>query len=282
MNLDLLTIKAEKFLDKGIAYLDNILIALLIFFIGKWVIKRIVKVAQLIMGRSNMDATVANFLGNLMYGGLIVVVLLASLSQLGVNTNSFVAVLGGAAVAIGVSLKDQLSNFSAGVVIIVFRPFNRGDTVEIAGKTGVVQNITLVNTRLITTSNNEIIIPNGDITTSTITNFSMRPTRRVEVMVGISYNADIRQARQIMLDIANNHEKALKNPEPIVRVTNLGDNAVNLTLYVWANNTDWFELQCEMLERIKYGFDEHHIDIPFPQRSVHVEGLERLIKQKSV
>lgn len=282
MNLDLLTIKAEKFLDKGIAYLDNILIALLIFFIGKWVIKRIVKVAQLIMGRSNMDATVANFLGNLMYGGLIVVVLLASLSQLGVNTNSFVAVLGGAAVAIGVSLKDQLSNFSAGVVIIVFRPFNRGDTVEIAGKTGVVQNITLVNTRLITTSNNEIIIPNGDITTSTITNFSMRPTRRVEVMVGISYDADIRQARQIMLDIANNHEKALKNPEPIVRVTNLGDNAVNLTLYVWANNTDWFELQCEMLERIKYGFDEHHIDIPFPQRNVHVEGLERLIKQKSV
>lgn len=280
MNLELLTLKAEKFFDKGIAYIDNIILALLIFFIGKWVIKRIVKVAQLIMGRSQMDSTVANFLGNLLYGILIVVVLLASLSQLGVNTNSFVAVLGGATVAIGVSLKDQLSNFSAGVMIIVFRPFNRGDTVEIAGKTGVVQNITLINTRLVTTNNHEIIIPNGDITTSAITNFSMRPTRRVDVVVGVGYNVDLRQAKQIMLDIANNHEKALKNPEPVVRVTNLGDNAVNLTLYVWSDNADWFALQCDLLEQIKYGFDERQIDIPFPQRNIHIEGLETIINKK--
>lgn len=280
MNLELLTLKAEKFFDKGIAYIDNIILALLIFFIGKWVIKRIVKVAQLIMGRSQMDSTVANFLGNLLYGILIVVVLLASLSQLGVNTNSFVAVLGGATVAIGVSLKDQLSNFSAGVMIIVFRPFNRGDTVEIAGKTGMVQNITLINTRLVTTNNHEIIIPNGDITTSAITNFSMRPTRRVDVVVGVGYNVDLRQAKQIMLDIANNHEKALKNPEPVVRVTNLGDNAVNLTLYVWSDNADWFALQCDLLEQIKYGFDERQIDIPFPQRNIHIEGLETIINKK--
>lgn len=272
-----LKLELNSLLSLSMGFVINILLACLILWVGKWIASRIVKVSQLIMERTNLDTTVASFLSNVLYGILLVVVILAALSKIGINTNSFVAVLGGAAVAVGIALKDQLSNFAAGVMIIVFRPFNRGDTVEINGKTGVVQEITLVNTRLVTVNNHEIIIPNGDITTNAIINFSMRPTRRVDVMVGIGYTADIRLAKDIMLSLAKAHPKALQSPEPVVRVTNLGDNAVSLTLNVWANNADWYSLQCDMLEQIKYGFDAKKIDIPYPQRSVHVEGLESLI-----
>lgn len=145
----------------------------------------------------------------------------------------------------------------------------------------MVQEITLINTRLVTVNNHEIIIPNGDITTNAIVNFSMRPTRRVDVEVGIGYGADIRMAKNIMLALAHAHPKALSEPAPVVRVTNLGDNAVSLTLNVWANNADWYSLQCDILEQIKYGFDAKKIDIPYPQRSVHVEGLATLIAGQS-
>lgn len=277
--LDFSNIKLElnNLLYLSLGFVINILLACLIFWVGKWVAQKVVNVAKLIMVRTNLDSTVVSFLSNVLYGILLVVVVLAALSKVGINTNSFVAVLGGAAVAIGIALKDQLSNFAAGVMLIVFRPFNRGDTVEINGKTGIVQEITLINTRLVTVNNHEIIIPNGDITTNAIINFSMRPTRRVDISVGIGYGADIRTAKDIMLALAKAHPKALQEPEPVVRVTNLGDNAVTLTLNVWSNNADWYSLQCDLLEQIKYSFDSKKIDIPYPQRSVHVEGLESLI-----
>lgn len=265
-------------MNLALGFLVNLIIAALIFWIGKWLAGRVVKVAKLIMGRTHFDTTMASFLGNLLYGALLVVVILAALSKIGINTNSFVAVLGGAAVAVGIALKDQLSNFAAGVMIVIFRPFSRGDTVELSGKTGVVQEITLINTRLVTVNNHEIIIPNGDITTSAVINFSMRPTRRVDVVVGIGYGADIRTAKTVMLSLAKEHPKSLQSPEPVVRVSKLGDNSVEMTLNVWANNADWYSLQCDLLEQIKYGFDAKKIDIPYPQRSVHVEGLEALVQ----
>lgn len=273
-----LSLKASELMNLALGFLVNLIIAALIFWIGKWLAGRVVKVAKLIMGRTHFDTTMASFLGNLLYGALLVVVILAALSKIGINTNSFVAVLGGAAVAVGIALKDQLSNFAAGVMIVIFRPFSRGDTVELSGKTGVVQEITLINTRLVTVNNHEIIIPNGDITTSAVINFSMRPTRRVDVVVGIGYGADIRTAKTVMLSLAKEHPKALQSPEPVVRVSKLGDNSVEMTLNVWANNADWYSLQCDLLEQIKYGFDAKKIDIPYPQRSVHVEGLEALVQ----
>lgn len=273
-----LSLKASELMNLALGFLVNLIIAALIFWIGKWLAGRVVKVAKLIMGRTHFDTTMASFLGNLLYGALLVVVILAALSKIGINTNSFVAVLGGAAVAVGIALKDQLSNFAAGVMIVIFRPFSRGDTVELSGKTGVVQEITLINTRLVTVNNHEIIIPNGDITTSAVINFSMRPTRRVDVVVGIGYGADIRTAKTVMLSLAKEHPKSLQSPEPVVRVSKLGDNSVEMTLNVWANNADWYSLQCDLLEQIKYGFDAKKIDIPYPQRSVHVEGLEALVQ----
>ncbi len=260
--------------------------ALLIFFVGKWIGERLVNMAKLAMKRSRLDDTASTFLGNILYGLMLVAVALAALGKLGVNTNSFVAVLGAATIAVGMALKDQLGKLAAGVMIVMFRPFNRGDTVEIAGKLGTVIDITLVNTRIRTANNHEIIIPNGDIMTNASTNFSSLPNRRLDVLVGISYDSDVQQARQLMIEAAKAHELVLSEPEPMVRVTALADSSVNLTLYVWTQNGDWFFVQCDLLEAIKERFDAHGVNLPFPQRSVHLEGLQldklaQALQQKS-
>ncbi|WII95888.1 mechanosensitive ion channel [Moraxella haemolytica] len=268
-------------IDLGI----NLVLALLIFFIGKWVGKRILAVINRMLSRTHLDQTVLNFLNNLLYGVMIVAIMLAALNKLGINTNSFVAVLGAAAVAIGMSLKDQLSNLAAGVMIVIFRPFGRGDVVEVGGKLGTVIDITLVNTRIRTASNHEIIIPNGDIMTTSSTNFSSLPNRRIEVLVGIGYQSNIKKAKELMLLTASKHDLVLDNPEPLVRVTALSESSVDLTLYAWTENGDWFGVQCDLLEEIKYAFDEAGVDIPFPNRTLHIEGLQdlsELIKQQGI
>ena len=271
-------IDVHTLIHDGVELGINILLALLIFFVGKWVGKRILAVINRMLERSRLDQTVVNFLNNLLYGLMIVTVLLAALNKLGINTNSFVAVLGAAAVAIGMSLKDQLSNLAAGVMIVVFRPFGRGDYVEVGGQTGTVIDITLVNTRIRTSANHEIIIPNGDIMTNSSTNYTSLPTRRVDVLVGIGYHSDIQKAREAMLSVASHHDKILKHPAPNVRVTALSESSVDLTLYVWTENNDWFDVQCDLLEKVKYAFDEAGVDIPFPNRTVHIQGVEELSK----
>ena len=271
-------IDVHTLIHDGVELGINILLALLIFFVGKWVGKRILVVINRMLERSRLDQTVVNFLNNLLYGLMIVTVLLAALNKLGINTNSFVAVLGAAAVAIGMSLKDQLSNLAAGVMIVVFRPFGRGDYVEVGGQTGTVIDITLVNTRIRTPANHEIIIPNGDIMTNSSTNYTSLPTRRVDVLVGIGYHSDIQKAREAMLSVASHHDKILKHPAPNVRVTALSESSVDLTLYVWTENNDWFDVQCDLLEKVKYAFDEAGVDIPFPNRTVHIQGVEELSK----
>ncbi len=271
-------IDVHTLIHDGVELGINILLALLIFFVGKWVGKRILAVINRMLERSRLDQTVVNFLNNLLYGLMIVTVLLAALNKLGINTNSFVAVLGAAAVAIGMSLKDQLSNLAAGVMIVVFRPFGRGDYVEVGGQTGTVIDITLVNTRIRTPANHEIIIPNGDIMTNSSTNYTSLPTRRVDVLVGIGYHSDIQKAREAMLSVASHHDKILKHPAPNVRVTALSESSVDLTLYVWTENNDWFDVQCDLLEKVKYAFDEAGVDIPFPNRTVHIQGVEELSK----
>ena len=271
-------IDVHTLIHDGVELGINILLALLIFFVGKWVGKRILAVINRMLERSRLDQTVVNFLINLLYGLMIVTVLLAALNKLGINTNSFVAVLGAAAVAIGMSLKDQLSNLAAGVMIVVFRPFGRGDYVEVGGQTGTVIDITLVNTRIRTSANHEIIIPNGDIMTNSSTNYTSLPTRRVDVLVGIGYHSDIQKAREAMLSVASHHDKILKHPAPNVRVTALSESSVDLTLYVWTENNDWFDVQCDLLEKVKYAFDEAGVDIPFPNRTVHIQGVEELSK----
>ncbi|WP_201527663.1 mechanosensitive ion channel family protein [Psychrobacter frigidicola] len=271
------TIDIATLTDSALTLLFKVVLALLIFIVGRWLAKKAVTVTNRIMVRSRIDDTVASFLGRLLYGILLVIVALAALNQVGVHTTSVVAILGGAAVAIGLSLKDQLSNFAAGIMIVTFRPFVRGDYVQIKTFTGTVTEITLVNTHLTTINNHDIIIPNSDITTSATTNYTALPNRRVDITIRIGYDADIKTAKKIMLDLARDNAVVFSDPAPIVRVTNLGENSVDLTLNVWTTNDDWWAMQCELLEQFKYALDDNKIDIPFPQRSVHVKGLDMLV-----
>lgn len=187
------------------------------------------------------------------------------------------AILGGAAVAIGLALKDQLSNFAAGIMIVTFRPFVKGDYVQISNFTGTVGEITLVNTHLTTINNHDIIIPNSSITTSAVTNYTSLPNRRVDITIRIGYDANIKVVKDLILKLAHDNPVAFNDPEPIVRVTNLGDNSVDLTLNVWTTNADWWSMQCDLLEQFKNVFDDENINIPFPQRSVHIKGLDQMI-----
>jgi len=274
------TIDIAELTSHGLEIVIKVALAILIFIVGRWLAKKAVAFSDRLMTRSHLDATVASFLSRLLYGVLLVVVILAALSKVGVQTTSVVAILGGAAVAVGLSLKDQLSNFAAGIMIVTFRPFVRGDYVQILGHTGTVREINLVNTHLTTTTNHDIIIPNGDITTSATINYSSLPNRRVDITLGIGYDADIKTAKDIMIKLATDNPLSFADPAPIVRVTNLGDNSVDLTLNVWTTNDDWWSMQCDLLEQFKYALDDNKIDIPFPQRSVHVKGLDMLMGNK--
>lgn len=272
-------IDTATILNNSTTFAIKLVLAIVIFYVGKWIGKWFVNLAKKAMMRSSLDGTAISFLGNLLYGIVIAAVILASLNQLGISTTSFVAVLGALTVAIGVSLKDQVSNLAAGVLIVMFRPFRRGDVVQVAGQTGTVQEITLVNTRIITANNHEVIVPNGDIMTNATINFSSVPNRRLEILVGIGYNSDIRTAKSLMLDVAYAHPKVLKTFEPFVRVTALADSSVNLTLYVWTQNEDWAEVQSDLLETIKYTFDDNNVDIPYPHRTLQIEGLDKITTQ---
>lgn len=267
----------ERIVATAVALSIKLAVAILIFVIGKWLVERIIKVADKMMQRSRLDETVARFLSNILYGILLVVVIIAALGQLGVNTNSIVAILGGATVAIGISLKDQLSNFAAGLVIVIFRPFSRGDYIEVNDTLGTVDLITILHTRLITINNHELIIPNSKISTTEVINYTSLPNRRVDITVGIGYNDDIKVAKDIMLAVANEHPLVFKDPEPLVRVTNLGDSSVDITLNVWSTNGDWWTVNCDLLEHIKVAMDANNINIPFPQRSIQIEGFEKLL-----
>ena len=273
------TVDVATLTSNALEIVIKVALAILIFIVGRWLAKKAVDFFGRLMARSHLDETVSGFLSRLLYGVLLVVVVLAALSKVGVQTTSVVAILGGAAVAVGLSLKDQLSNFAAGIMIVTFRPFVRGDYVQISNYTGTVTEITLVNTHLTTINNHDIIIPNSDITTSAVVNYTALPNRRVDITVGIGYDADIKTAKDLMLSLARNNPLSFTDPEPIVRVTNLGDNSVDLTLNVWTTNADWWTMQCQLLEQFKHALDDEDIEIPFPQRSIHVKGLDQMINQ---
>ena len=195
------TLDIASLTESAISLLLKVGLALLIFIVGRWLAKKAVTVANRVMIRGRMNDTAANFLSRLLYGVLLVIIALAALSKVGVQTTSVVAILGGAAVAVGLSLKDQLSNFAAGIMIVTFRPFVKGDYVQISSYTGTVAEITLVNTHLTTINNHDVIIPNSDITTSAVINYTALPNRRVDITIGVGYDANIKTAKELILRI---------------------------------------------------------------------------------
>ncbi|MEM7207365.1 MAG: mechanosensitive ion channel domain-containing protein [Pseudomonadota bacterium] len=259
--------------DNAVDWAIKIAIALVIFFVGKMLAKIITKLIERGLTRTGTDEMLVKFLGNLAYGILLVAVVLAAVDTLGVNITSLIAILGAAGLAVGLALKDSLSNFAAGVMIIIFRPFKVGDFVTAGGSSGVVDDIQLFCTLMHTGDNQRIIVPNSAIFGGTIVNTSAMPTRRVDLVIGIGYDDNIGQARDIIVKILEADERILKDPAPGVAVGELGDSSVNLNVRPWVNSGDYWPVRADLLEQIKVQFDGAGISIPYPQQDVHMHTV---------
>lgn len=252
----------------------QIIIALAIFYIGRMVVAIIVRVAGKVLRSQEVDEMLVRFVLSIVRWLLLLFVIIAALSQLGINTTSLIALLGAAGLAIGLSLQSSLSNFASGVMIIVFRPFKKGDFVEAGGATGVIDNITIFTTTMTTPDNKEIIIPNGSVMGGNITNFSARPTRRVDMVFGISYDDDIRQAKALLEEIIAADERVLADPAPVIVVGELADSSVNFLVRPWVNAADYWGVYWDTTETVKLKFDAAGLSIPYPQMDLHIDKPE--------
>ena len=252
----------------------NIFFAAVIVIVGRTVVSWLVKLSRKIMVRANMDPILINFSSSIINIQLHLFVLIAALDQLGVNTTSMIAVLGAAGLAVGLALKDSLQNFAAGVMLIMYRPFRIGHFVEVAGVLGIVEQITIFNTVMRTPDNREVIVPNGNIYAGVITNYSARDTRRIDMVFGIGYDDDLLKAKQIITDIVTGHELVLNDPEPIIRVAELGDSSITFNVWPWVNASDLATVRADLIETIKLAFDANGISIPYPQMDVHFNNVD--------
>jgi len=264
----------ENILDKIYQLLTvygiKVLAAIAIFVIGRWVAKGVKKLVERVMTKSKVDSTLISFTANLVYIALLAFIVIAALGQLGIQTTSFIAILGAAGLAVGLALQGSLSNFAAGFLLIIFRPFKVGDFIEGAGVTGVVEAIQIFTTQLKTPDNKTVIVPNAKMTDDNIVNWTVKGTRRLDMVMGIGYEDDIDKARQIMADIIAADGRVLKDPAPQIAVSELGDSSVNFVVRPWAKVEDYWGLYFDLTEKIKKAFDANGISIPFPQRDVHL------------
>lgn len=256
-----------------VEYLPHLGSAMLVLLAGWWVAGWIKRMLRRLMAARHVDLTLSSFLSNLCYWLIITVVVLVALQNAQFETTPFSAVLGASALAVGLALQSSLSNFAAGVLIILFRHFRVGDLIETGGVTGIVEEISIFHTTMCTGDNRVIILPNGSILGSPLTNNSGKPTRRLDVVFSISYGSELKQAREIILAALAAEPRALKEPAPVVIVSNLGESSVDLTMRAWVSTAEYYNLKAAMLEEIKLRFDAAGIDIPFPQHEVHVRQV---------
>ncbi|MFA7092573.1 MAG: mechanosensitive ion channel domain-containing protein [Arcobacteraceae bacterium] len=252
-------------------YITNGLFALIIFVVGKWLVGEATGVIVKVLRKSSkLDETLIVFFKNVMYYAFLIVVILTALEQVGVQTTSFLAILGAAGLAIGLALKDSLSNFASGVMIVFFKPFKLGDSVTAGGVSGTVTEIHLFNTEFKTGDNQKILVPNASITSGSIINVNAHPKRRVDLIIGVSYNDDIKKVKEILLAILTSHEKILQEEANKVAVSELAASSVDFAVQAWVNTPDYGEVRSYLIESIKIRFDEEGISIPYPQTDVHV------------
>ena len=244
--------------------------AILIFFIGKWLARYLSKLLGKILRKNNMDETLTSFLGHITYYTLFLLVLIAAAGQLGINTTSFLTIVGAAGLAVGLALKDSLSNFASGVMLILFRPFKVGDYVTAGGQAGTVESIDIFNTILKTPDNQTVIVPNSSITTDVITNVNAKPTRRIDLVVGIGYDDNIGEAKSVLEDLIKADSRILSDPAPTVAVSELADSSVNFVVRPWVKTADYWAVRFDLTEKIKLTFDEKSISFPYPQQDVHM------------
>jgi len=248
----------------------KIVIALLIYLIGKWIAKRVTNVVKKLMNARDADPTLVNFLSNVVYAILLVAVILAALDTLGLPVTSLLAIVGAAGLAIGLALKDSLGNFASGVMLVMFRPFKKGDFVEVAGVAGSVQEIRIFSTTLTTPDNKLIIIPNGQVAAGTITNYSANDQRRVDLVFGVGYDDDLKVTREVLTRLCAEHPKVLGDPETKIFVMNLGDSSVDFAVRPWAKTEDYWTVYSDLLEQAKVELEAAGCNIPYPQTDVHL------------
>ena len=253
-----------------LATLIKFIIAIVIFIVGKFVAKLISSTTKKILIHKKFDDTVISFIASLVYGLVVIVAFIATISHLGFNTTSLVAIVGAAGLAIGLALQGSLSNFASGILLISLKPFKAGDFVEIAGTAGVVEEVHVFSTQLRTGDNKTVIIPNGGITNGNITNYSAKPTRRIDLVIGVGYNADLKITKQILNDVVSSHALVLKDQAITIGVSELADSSVNFVVRPWVKTSDYWPVHFDLLETIKIELDKAGIEIPFPQLSVHV------------
>jgi small conductance mechanosensitive channel len=247
----------------------NIVMALAIFIIGKMVVNTLTSVLSKVLSKSKMDDILVNFVTSIIRTILLLFVVIAALDRLGVDTTSLIALLGAAGLAVGLALQGSLQNFASGVMLIVFRPFKAGDFVEVAGTAGVVETISIFSSTMRTGDNREIIIPNGSIYGGTITNFSARDTRRIDMTFGIGYDDDIKKAKELLEAIVTADERVLPEPKTVIAVSELANSSVNFVVRPWVKTGDYWAVKWDLTEQVKLQFDQAGISIPYPQMDVH-------------
>lgn len=272
--MEYLLSNSEKYtsllIEYASAYGLKLIFALLIFFIGKRLARLITNVFIKLFKKNNVDVELVGFFDSLIYWILFALVCIAALGQLGIQTASFIALIGAAGLAVGLALQGSLSNFAAGVLIIMLRPIRVGEFVEIAGEAGSVENIRIFTTELRTGDNKCVIIPNQRVLDSNIINYSSTGRRRIDMVFGIGYNDDIDHARNVILEIIHADKRILKDPEPLIAVSELAESSVNLVVRPWVNTPDYWAVKFELTELIKKRFDTEKISIPFPQQDINI------------
>ena len=276
MNFDLENFSSfsgwQRLVETGMAFGTNLVAALAIFFVGRWIAARLVILMKAALTRAKVDRTLVSFLGNVANVGLLILIIIAALGKLGIPTTSVTALIGGAGLAVALSLKDQLSNFAAGALIILFRPFKVGDYIKVNGFEGTVSEIKMVQTALSTPDNEEIILPNSVVMSNSIVNRSSMPLCRVQVVVGVDYACDLKAAKAAVLKAATEHPLCVQTQgkEAVTYITNLADSAIEITLWAWTNEADLGAFRFGLNEQVVENLRAANIKIPFPQRDVHI------------
>jgi small conductance mechanosensitive channel len=274
LNTDYVTKYWDYFTNVLMEYSPRLISAVLIFIIGWGAIRLIKKLVVRIMTKREMEPTLSKFLADILIWTLKILLFVTVISRLGVENSSFVAIIGAAGLAIGLALQGSLANFAGGVLIIMFKPFKVGDFIEAQSVSGTVKQIQIFVTQLATVDNQVIFVPNGALSNGTIINYSYATTRRANLTIGISYGSNIKKAKELAMEVMINHPAVLKEPEPMVLVDSLADSSINLAVRPWANLEDFFTMRSDILEQIKLKFDENNIEIPFPQRDVHIKEVQ--------
>lgn len=251
----------------------NLLIALVIFFVGKWIAHRAKHAFEKLLGKRGVDPVLVDFLGTVASALILIAAIVAAVDTLGIPATSFMAILGAAGLAIGLALKDSLSNFASGVMLVLFRPFTKGNFVEAGGIVGTVDEIHLVSTILTTPDNKQIIVPNSLMYGSAITNYSAHDTRRVDMAIGVGYSDDLKVAAEVLKKVCKDHPKVLDTPETKIFINNLGESSVDFVVRPWVKSEDYWTVLADVLETSKVELEAAGCNIPFPQRDVHLHQV---------